>query len=61
MKHLLTAAVSYYPYLLLLRYDNRSAAVFACVLRCHYDKIKLGVYARLLVACAKCPKIQAQG
>jgi hypothetical protein len=44
--------------LLLLRYDNRSAAVFACVLRCHYDKIKLGVYARLLVACAKCPKIQ---
>jgi hypothetical protein len=46
--------------LLLLRYDNRSAAVFACVLRCHYDKIKLGVYARLLVTCTKCPKIQVQ-
>jgi hypothetical protein len=44
----------------LLRYDNRSAAVFACVLRCHYDKIKQGVYARLLVACAKCPKILPQ-
>jgi hypothetical protein len=45
----------YYPYLLLLRCDNCSAAVFDCVLRCHYDKIKQGVYARLLVSYAKCP------